>query len=730
MSTTRTIIWLNHRSIRMIKISQLNENQKQAVIDDSDHIRIIAGAGSGKTRVLTMRIAYLIEEKQVRPYHILAITFTNKAAREMKTRINDMLGDAGTGCWISTIHSLCMRILSEDISALNYPKNFTVVDADDQRQILKEAYKEIGIEKKEYPYGVMLDYIADNKYMGVDPEKAMDFTYGEERLINKAKVYAYYDNRLKKLYALDFDDLILFTTRLFRLHPVILEKWAKKFHYIHVDEFQDVDKEQYFLIKQLSSVHDHVYVVGDPDQTIFTWRGADVNIIVNFDKDFPDTKTIVLNQNYRSTNNILSGANSVIKNNKARVDKELFSKNGDGSKIIHKTCMSEQGEANYVANQIIKLRGDGYNYSDMAVLYRANYLSREVEKVLIENRIPYVIYGGLRFYERMEVKDILSYLRMITRGDDLAFIRIINTPRRGIGQKTLDAIQAMAIEKNMSMYDVIRNGLYPKNRDTFDHFVHMVEKWKEDMKNGDLELLLQEVLDDSGYRTMLEKDNETERLENVKSLLDDIKQYAQDYPDSSLDEYLQMISLYTDRASEETSDAVSLCTIHSAKGLEFEVVFVIGLSEGIFPSERTLAEGQKGLEEERRLAYVAYTRAKKLLYLSESNSFSYVIQSAKLPSRFIKEIDDEFIDHVDEKPTFKKSGIFDEDLVIHDKKKEKPKDDLYRNGDTVIHKIYGEGVVIGIDNGVLQIAFAFPHGIKKILAGHPSIRKKGKEDFS
>ena len=591
MSTTRTIIWLNHRSIRMIKFSQLNENQKQAVIDDSDHIRIIAGAGSGKTRVLTMRIAYLIEEKQVRPYHILAITFTNKAAREMKTRINDMLGDAGTGCWISTIHSLCMRILSEDISALNYPKNFTVVDADDQRQILKEAYKEIGIEKKEYPYGVMLDYIADNKYMGVDPEKVMDFTYGEERLINKAKVYAYYDNRLKKLYALDFDDLILFTTRLFRLHPVILEKWAKKFHYIHVDEFQDVDKEQYFLIKQLSSVHDHVYVVGDPDQTIFTWRGADVNIIVNFDKDFPDTKTIVLNQNYRSTNNILSGANSVIKNNKARVDKELFSKNGDGSKIIHKTCMSEQGEANYVANQIIKLRGDGYNYSDMAVLYRANYLSREVEKVLIENRIPYVIYGGLRFYERMEVKDILSYLRMITRGDDLAFIRIINTPRRGIGQKTLDAIQAMAIEKNMSMYDVIRNGLYPKNRDTFDHFVHMVEKWKEDMKNGDLELLLQEVLDDSGYRTMLEKDNETERLENVKSLLDDIKQYAQDYPDSSLDEYLQMISLYTDRASEETSDAVSLCTIHSAKGLEFEVVFVIGLSEGIFPSERTLAEG-------------------------------------------------------------------------------------------------------------------------------------------
>ena len=714
----------------MITYSQLNENQRAAVTSDASHIRIIAGAGSGKTRVLTMRIAYLIEQLGVRPYHILAITFTNKAAREMKTRINDMLGDAGTGCHISTIHSLCMRILSEDISALNYPKNFTVIDADDQRQILKEAYKEIGIDKKEYPYGASLDYIANNKYMNVDPAKAMEYSYGEPRIVNKAKVYDYYDRRLKQLYALDFDDLILFTTKLFELYPVILEKWSSKYHYIHVDEFQDVDKEQYKLIKLLSTVHDNVYVVGDPDQTIFTWRGADVNIIVNFDRDFPNTKTIILNQNYRSTNNILSGANSLIRNNKARVDKELFSKNGDGSKIIHKTCMSETGEANYVVSQIIKLHGDGYNYRDMAVLYRANYLSREVEKVLIENRVNYVIYGGLRFYERMEVKDILSYLRMITRGDDLAFVRIINTPRRAIGPKTIDAIQQMANEKGISMYEVIKQGLYPKNRDTFDRFVRMVEKWKEDMKNGDLEVLLQEVLDDSGYRTMLEKDGETERLENIKSLLDDIKQYSQDYPDSTLDEYLQMIALYTDRASEETGDAVNLCTIHSAKGLEFDVVFVIGLSEGIFPSERTMSEGQKGLEEERRLAYVAYTRAKKLLYLTESNSFSYVIQAAKLPSRFIKEIDPAYIDNVDQKKETFTSKIFDEDIVIHDQKKEKPKDQVYRNGDAVIHKIYGEGVVIGSSGGVLQIAFAHPHGVKKILASHPSIRKKGKDDYS
>ena len=714
----------------MVVFSQLNENQKCAVEDKYNHIRIIAGAGSGKTRVLTMRIAYLIEKMNVLPYHILAITFTNKAAKEMKSRINEMLSDKGVGCHISTIHSLCMRILSEDIVALNYPRNFTVVDADDQKQILKEAYKLVGIDKKEYAYGSMLDYIADNKYQSINPSKAMEYTYGEPRLINKAKVFAYYQERLEKMYGLDFDDLILFTTRLFDENPVILEKWAKRFHYIHVDEFQDVDKEQYKLIKQLSSFHNNLYVVGDPDQTIFTWRGADVNIITNMDKDFKDLYTIILNENYRSTNNILSGANSVIKNNKARVEKDLYSNNGAGDRIIHKTCFSEAAEANYVANQIIKLRNDGYNYRDFAILYRSNYLSRDVEKVLLENRIPYVIYGGLRFYERMEVKDILCYLRMITRADDLALIRIINTPRRGIGQKTIDAIQEIANSQNMTMYEVLKAGLYPKNKDTFDHFVKMVEKWRNDVQTLDLELLLKEVLDDSGYRTMLEAENETERLENIKSLLDDIKEYSEDYPDSTLDDYLQMISLYTDRASEQVYDSVNLCTIHSAKGLEFECVFVIGLSEGVFPSEKTLSEGLKGLEEERRLAYVAYTRAKKLLYVTESSSFSYVLQSSKLPSRFIKEIDSAYIEHVDDRVSPISSPIFDEDVVINTRVNKEPKDDMYRKGDIIIHKIYGEGVILSNDNGVVSIAFPHPVGIKKILASHPSIRKKTKDDYS
>ena len=709
----------------MVLYSQLNEAQKQAVIDENNHLRIIAGAGSGKTRVLTMRIAYLIEKKGVNPHHILAITFTNKAAKEMKKRIIEMLGEEGDGAFISTIHSLCVRILKEEIEVLGYPRNFTIVDADDQKTILKEAYKEYGIEKKDLSYGVALDYIANCKYEAISPQEAMNKTYGEPKLIEKAKVYEYYEKRLKQVYGLDFDDLILWTTRLFRQYPDVLEKWSRKFHYIHVDEFQDIDKEQYLLIKQLSSCHDNVYVVGDPDQTIYTWRGADVNIIVNFDKDFKDTKTIILNQNYRSTNNILEGANSVIKNNKARVPKDLFSNNGDGEKIIHKTLIDETREAYYVVEEAMKLKQQGYNYEDIAVLYRSNYLSREMEKVLIENRIPYVIYGGIRFYERMEIKDILSYLRLIVTGDDLAFQRVINQPKRGLGQKSIDAIFEIAQKEAIPMYEAIKRGLYAKNQKTLDGFVAMVEKWKADKDSIPLELLLEEVLDNSGYRTMLEKDNETERLENVKSLIDDIKEYQEFYPGSTLEDYLQMIALYTDRAGEETGDAINLMTIHSAKGLEFPVVFVIGLSEGVFPSERTLMEGTKGLEEERRLAYVAYTRAKEKLTLTETNSFSYVLGSAKLPSRFINEIDDAYIKHVDKKE--KKTSVFDSFVTDN---VDSGVVESYRNGDIIVHKVFGEGVLISNDNGVLSIAFSHPHGVKKILATHPSIRKKNRNDYN
>ena len=717
----------------MVSYSSLNDKQKEAVIDESKHLRIIAGAGSGKTRVLTMRIAYLIEQKHINPKNVLAITFTNKAANEMKNRISEMLGEAGDGAFISTIHSLCVRILKEEIGVFGYPKNFTIVDADDQKTILKEAYKEFNIDKKDLSYGSALDYIANCKYEELSYEKAMDQAYGEKKLVDKANVYKYYDERLKSLYALDFDDLILFTVRLFKLHKDILKKWSSKFIYIHVDEFQDIDKTQYELIKLLSSTHDNVYVVGDPDQTIYTWRGADVNIIVNFDKDFKNTKTIILNQNYRSTNNILEGANSLIKYNKSRVPKDLFSENGDGDKIVHKTLPDETSEAYYIVSCIQRLLKQGYEYNDIAILYRSNYLSREVEKVFIENRIPYVIYGGIRFYERMEVKDILSYLRLIVTGDDLAFQRVINQPKRGIGQKSIDTIFSLAKENNISMYEVVKQGLFAKNQSVLESFVDMVERWKSSLDGKPLEEVLTDVFEQSGYRSMLEKENETERIENVKSLIDDIKDYQETYPGSTLADYLSMISLYTDKANTDGSTSVSLMTIHASKGLEFKVVFVVGLSEGIFPSERTMLE-QKGVEEERRLAYVAYTRAKEKLTLTDTSSFSYVVNSAKTTSRFVKEVDEKYIEHLD-KPVLKQQSVFDVPFTtkissIEPKKEAPRRPSRYRKSDVVIHKIFGEGVVVKCDGDFVTVAFSYPHGTKTIKADHPSIRKKSANDYN
>lgn len=717
----------------MVSYSSLNDKQKEAVIDDSKHLRIIAGAGSGKTRVLTMRIAYLIEQKHINPKNVLAITFTNKAANEMKNRISEMLGEAGDGAFISTIHSLCVRILKEEIGVFGYPRNFTIVDGDDQKTILKEAYKEFNIDKKDLSYGSALDYIANCKYEELSYEKALDQAYGEKKLVDKANVYKYYDERLKSLYALDFDDLILFTVRLFKLHKDILKKWSSKFIYIHVDEFQDIDKTQYELIKLLSSTHDNVYVVGDPDQTIYTWRGADVNIIVNFDKDFKNTKTIILNQNYRSTNNILEGANSLIKYNKSRVPKDLFSENGDGDKIVHKTLPDETSEAYYVVSCIQSLLKQGYEYNDIAILYRSNYLSREVEKVFIENRIPYVIYGGIRFYERMEVKDILSYLRLIVTGDDLAFQRVINQPKRGIGQKSIDTIFSLAKDNNISMYEVVKQGLFAKNQSVLESFVDMVERWKSSLDGKPLEEVLTDVFEQSGYRSMLEKENETERIENVKSLIDDIKDYQETYPGSTLADYLSMISLYTDKANTDGSASVSLMTIHASKGLEFKVVFVVGLSEGIFPSERTMLE-QKGVEEERRLAYVAYTRAKEKLTLTDTSSFSYVVNSAKTTSRFVNEVDEKYIEHLD-KPVLKQQSVFDVPFTtkissIEPKKEAPRRPSRYRKSDVVIHKIFGEGVVVKCDGDFVTVAFSYPHGTKTIKADHPSIRKKTANEYN
>ena len=736
----------------MVQISDLNANQREAVLDDSKYLRIVAGAGSGKTRVLTMRIVHLIEEENVYPNKILAITFTNKAANEMKERIRQMLQNEVTQPWISTIHSLCVRILREDITCMGWPKNFTVLDADDQKTILKEAYKQIQIDANTYPFGSMLDYISNNKGAEISVDRAFELAGDFSGDKTKAEVYKYYVKRQNDMYALDFDDLILWVVRMFKTYSEVLTKWQNRFSYIHVDEFQDIDKIQYKLIKQLTGPFNHLYVVGDPDQTIYSWRGADVNIIMNFEKDFKGVKTIMLNENYRSTSCILNGANSVIRNNKNRLDKELFTSRTSNEKITHYASASDEYEAAYVANKISELHRNGKAYKDIAVLYRSNYLSRSIEKALLDRRIPYIIYGGLRFYDRQEVKDALCYLRLVVIGDDLALQRVINKPKRGIGNKTMELIADTARNEHKTMLEVLEteNIFSGKAKVTLNDFVNKVNRWKKMAESKKIETfaLFETILDESGYKAMLEEDHETDRLENLKELIDDIKEFTENYPDSSLDEYLQQVSLYGDREETMSGDYIQLMTVHAAKGLEFDTVFVTDMNDGIFPNERAMNEGSRGVEEERRLAYVAFTRAKNKLYLTEAGGFSFILQRARQTSRFIKEIDDEYIENTgvgnEEHDAFRnrqtlygqrRENTFYEreekrELYSFSEKgevesiKREVSSSGYKTGDHLTHVKFGEGVVISCKGGIVEIAFPYPYGVKKIAAGHPSLKKK------
>lgn len=736
----------------MVQISDLNANQREAVLDDSKYLRIVAGAGSGKTRVLTMRIVHLIEEENVYPNKILAITFTNKAANEMKERIRQMLQNEVTQPWISTIHSLCVRILREDITCMGWPKNFTVLDADDQKTILKEAYKQLEIDANTYPFGSMLDYISNNKGAEISVDRAFELAGDFSGDKTKAEVYKYYVKRQNDMYALDFDDLILWVVRMFKTYSEVLTKWQNRFSYIHVDEFQDIDKIQYKLIKQLTGPFNHLYVVGDPDQTIYSWRGADVNIIMNFEKDFKGVKTIMLNENYRSTSCILNGANSVIRNNKNRLDKELFTSRTSNEKITHYASASDEYEAAYVANKISELHREGKAYKDIAVLYRSNYLSRSIEKALLDQRIPYIIYGGLRFYDRQEVKDALCYLRLVVIGDDLALQRVINKPKRGIGNKTMELIADTARNENKTMLEVLEteNIFSGKAKVTLNDFVNKVNRWKKMAESKKIETfaLFETILDESGYKAMLEEDHETDRLENLKELIDDIKEFTENYPDSSLDEYLQQVSLYGDREETMSGDYIQLMTVHAAKGLEFDTVFVTDMNDGIFPNERAMNEGSRGVEEERRLAYVAFTRAKNKLYLTEAGGFSFILQRARQTSRFIKEIDDEYIENTgvgnEEHDAFRnrqtlygqrRENTFYEreekrELYSFSEKgevesiKREVSSSGYKTGDHLTHVKFGEGVVISCKGGIVEIAFPYPYGVKKIAAGHPSLKKK------
>ena len=707
----------------------LNPKQLEAATYLDGHLRIVAGAGSGKTRVLTYRIAYLIENIGIDPKSILAITFTNKAANEMRSRIENTIKTFQSGVLVCTIHSLCVRILRLHIGVLNYPSSFIILDEEDQKSLLKNLYKENEIDSKEISYSSCLHSISTWKNAGIEPKAALMAASAWSQKKSKAIIYEAYDDYCRNHYMLDFDDLIIKTVQILDEHTTIREYWHQRFSYIHVDEFQDVDFQNYRLIQLLTGNNTIVCVVGDPDQTIYTFRGASIRYIMDFEKSFLDAKTIYLNENYRSTKNILNAANCLIKNNKDRLEKDLFTENESGQKIIHYCAQNDQAEAQYVADMIEQIIGseEGINYKDFAILYRANYLSRQLEQVFISSKIPYRIFGGLKFFNRKEIKDILSYLRLINSEDDLSFERIINVPSRKIGDKSIEKIKDCATLHGCSLYEACKDylpyiGLSKAVANQISKFVSLIESLKDPSLS--LVRLYDHLLVESGYMNMLQEDQEDTRIQNLNELKNSISQYVENNPEGKLEDYLQEIALFTNQDVVDNEQYVSLMTIHMSKGLEFPYVFVIGLSENIFPSMRSIDEnGDMGIEEERRLAYVAFTRAKNQLFLCESQGYSYVSNGQKVKSRFISEIDDNYINHEGRKETYQHDSYIPKQLIPKSTFKEEAIDNNWTVGELVMHDIFGKGVIIKVEPNIVQIAFSMPHGVKSLLASHPSIKK-------
>ena len=692
----------------------LNPRQKEAATYLDSNLRIIAGAGSGKTRVLTYRIAYLIEEVGIEPRHILAITFTNKAANEMKERVIGLLGDYAGGSLLCTIHSLCVRILRQNIRALNYPNNFIIMDEEDQKSLLKKIFKDRQIDSKTISLKSCIHYISAYKITGVSPERAMSFAgdyIGEQK---KAIAYDDYEKYKEEHFMLDFDDLLLKTVELFENFPEILERWQRRFQYIHVDEFQDVSEVDYKLIKYLSG-QAVLCVVGDPDQTIYSFRGSDIHFIMNFDKDFPDTKTVILDQNYRSTKTILDISNNLIRKNKNRMEKELFTELDEGPKVLHYSGVDEEAEANFVCDTIEEIihKEEGVNYYDFAILYRANYLSRSFEQKLIQRQIDYKIFGGLKFFNRKEIKDALSYIRLMVNQDDLSFERIVNVPSRGVGAKTLERIQNVAIEYGMSNYEALTTfpdeiGLSGKAKKQLIEFVKCIENAKASSLS--LPDVFEKLLGDIGYFEMLRNDQDDNRIQNLMELKASIANYMNTHPDTpTFESYLQDIALYTSQDDVFDDEYVSLMSIHMAKGLEFNYVFVVGLSHD-------------GMEEERRLAYVAFTRAKKRLYLTDSQGFNFITNSPKMASQFIDEIGSDKVEHAGNPSKFKPKEYLHLGPTVEEMIGDNEVDE-WKQGDFVEHETFGKGVIIKVNGHTLDIAFSVPYGIKTLMAHHKALKK-------
>jgi len=648
----RYYILINNKGEKMDIIEGLNNKQKEAVLTTEGPCLVIAGAGSGKTKVLTHKIAYLIEEKNIKPWNIISITFTNKAANEMKQRVEKIVGDAVKDMWMGTFHSICVRILRKFIERLGYSSSFIIFDSSDQKTLVKDCLKTLQIDDKYFTDKSVLYEISNAKNEMLDP-KAYGIKYASDFRKEKiAKIYSLYQSRLKENNAVDFDDIINLTINILTENQDILEYYTEKFKYVLVDEYQDTNKAQFMLISILASKFGNITVVGDNDQGIYSFRGADISNILNFEKDFPGTKIIKLEQNYRCTGNILKAANAVIKNNEMKYKKSLWTENEEGQMPNIFRGEDEYGESNYIVKQIEKLKiQEKIKYLDCAVLYRMNSQSRAIEDILRRENIPYRIIGGQKFYERKEIKDIISYLRLIfNTSDNLALKRIINEPKRGIGKTSLDKIQEISEKTGESMYSIIKNSeQYGLNRVYVNarEFIELIENMKEKSHNTLISELIKEILKKSGYTKALELENTIEaesRIQNLDEFLTVAIEFEQESADNTLQEFLEGITLTSDLDNmEETDETVTLMTLHSAKGLEFPVVFLVGLEEGIFPGYKSIGEPHE-LEEERRLFYVGITRAKKYLYLTCAKRRTiFGSTSYNAISRFVKEIPKELI---------------------------------------------------------------------------------------
>ncbi|MCQ2801229.1 MAG: UvrD-helicase domain-containing protein [Bacilli bacterium] len=733
--------------------SLLNEQQYAAVSTDAQYARIVAGAGSGKTRVLTYRISYLISEKNVEPNKIVAIAFTNKVAAEMKERALKLLHGCGQGLTVSTFHSWCAKFLRKEIDVLHFPNNFTIMDEEDTTTLIKNIGVDLGFKKNDDVVKYAIGYIGANKCKGYYPEDIVLDEHELQKVKTANKIFHMYEERKDRMLSLDFDDLLLKTIQILQEFPDIRAKWQNRIDHILIDEFQDTNDVQFKLVRLLMDEHTHLYVVGDPDQTIYTWRGANQNIILQFNKTFPLAETLILARNYRSTKTILDHANRLISHNKKRVPKDLFTESEKGDPVVVDCSRRREDEATYVVNQIenIVRTHPGTTYRNIAVLYRAAYLTQPFESELMRRAIPYQIFGGTKFFQRREIKDLLAYFRLIyNHADDLSFERIVNVPRRGIGDSTMDALKAEKDELNLSYFDYIdqiQNHATEVKAKNVMALTVLVEKIKETRAKLDQNLeayskILEDFVRDLGYFDYLSSDDETaeERIGNVKELFEDITAFLRKNPDSSFETYLENASLQTSQDEIKDGDYVSLMTIHVAKGLEFDHVFVISMIDGIFPSHRTTDEsGLDGEEEERRLAYVAFTRAKKNLYVSLNTGYSFVLEQNAVPSRFLKEAGLEIVPKgyytPRPKPSFMDDIGFYPDQHFDGFESQisdvppKPTDNGIRDwkvGDIAIHEVFGRGIVVAIIDGtILSIEFE-EHGRKSILATHPKISKESR----